>query len=161
MCERASKQTPDLKILPRRDPPTPRFEIPGSATGVHIISNRREVNPEIFQRREFKEKRIQWGEVAFFSFWICFIYLRYKRVYIHTNIKHIYKMNNYFSSFSQKNGQYRVCWSKVCRYTGNCVQRKYCYFGQIKLEWALADLKGEGVFMGLQPPLNYFLFKKV
>ena len=96
------------------------------------------------------------GEVAFFSFWICFIYLRYKRVYIHTNIKHIYKMNNYFSFFSQKNGQYRVCWSKVCRYTGYCVQRKYCYFGQIKLGWALADLKGEGVIMGLQPPLNYF-----
>ena len=33
MCEGASKQTPDLKILPRRDhAPTPRFELPGSAT---------------------------------------------------------------------------------------------------------------------------------
>ena len=31
MCEGASKQTPDLKILPRRDR-APRFEIPGSAT---------------------------------------------------------------------------------------------------------------------------------
>ena len=38
----------------------------------------------------------------------------------------------------------------------NCVQRKYCYFGQITLEWALADLEGYGVIMGLQPPLNYF-----
>ena len=32
MCEGASKQTPDLKILPRRDRAPPRFEIPGSAT---------------------------------------------------------------------------------------------------------------------------------
>ena len=33
MCEGASKQTPDLRILPRRDhAPLPRFEIPGSAT---------------------------------------------------------------------------------------------------------------------------------
>ena len=31
MCEGASKQTPGLKILPRRDC-APRFEIPGSAT---------------------------------------------------------------------------------------------------------------------------------
>ena len=31
MCEGASKQTPDLKIPPRRDR-VPRFEIPGSAT---------------------------------------------------------------------------------------------------------------------------------
>ena len=31
MGEGISKQTPDLKILPRRDR-TPRFEIPGSAT---------------------------------------------------------------------------------------------------------------------------------
>ena len=30
MCEGASKQTPDLKILP----PPPRFEIPGSATAI-------------------------------------------------------------------------------------------------------------------------------
>ena len=35
MWEGASKQPPDLKILPRRDraPPPLRFEIPGSATG--------------------------------------------------------------------------------------------------------------------------------
>ena len=33
MCEGASKQILNLKILPRRDrAPTPRFEIPGSAT---------------------------------------------------------------------------------------------------------------------------------
>lgn len=34
MCEGASKETLDLKILSRRDraPPLPRFEIPGSAT---------------------------------------------------------------------------------------------------------------------------------
>ena len=32
MCEGASKQTPDLKILPPRDR-APRFEIPGSAIG--------------------------------------------------------------------------------------------------------------------------------
>ena len=31
MCEGASKQTPDLKILPRRERPPPHFEIPGSA----------------------------------------------------------------------------------------------------------------------------------
>ena len=31
MCEGASKQTPDPKILPHRDR-FPRFEIPGSAT---------------------------------------------------------------------------------------------------------------------------------
>ena len=37
MCEGASKQTPDLKILPRRDPP-PRFEIPGSATAMHVLN---------------------------------------------------------------------------------------------------------------------------
>ena len=30
MCEGASQQTPDLKILPRRDRPPPRFEIDGS-----------------------------------------------------------------------------------------------------------------------------------
>ena len=100
------------------------------------------------------------GGVAFFSFWICFIYLRYKRVYIHTNITHIYKMNNYFSSFSQKNGQYRVWWSKVCRCTGYCVQRKYWYFSQIKLGWELADLKMEGVIMGLLSLLNYFFSRK-
>ena len=34
MCEGASKQTPDLKILPRRDR-APRFEIPGSATVIY------------------------------------------------------------------------------------------------------------------------------
>ena len=36
MCEGASKQTPDPKILPRRDraQPTPRLEIPRSATGI-------------------------------------------------------------------------------------------------------------------------------
>ena len=33
MFEGASKQTPDLKILPRRDR-APCFEIPGSATGI-------------------------------------------------------------------------------------------------------------------------------
>ena len=45
MCEGASKQTPDLKILPSRDrpptptpPPPPRFEIPGSATVHPILS---------------------------------------------------------------------------------------------------------------------------
>ena len=42
----------------------------------------------------------------------------------------------------------------------NCVQRKYCYFGQIKLGWALADLKGEGVIMGLLSLLNYFFSRK-
>ena len=35
MCEGASKQTPGLKIQPRRDR-APRFEIPGSATVYHI-----------------------------------------------------------------------------------------------------------------------------
>ena len=44
MCEGASKQTPDLKILPRRDR-APRFEIPGSATATynmykHMAENR-------------------------------------------------------------------------------------------------------------------------
>ena len=35
MCEGESKQTLDLRILPRRDcAPPPRFEIPGSA---HVI----------------------------------------------------------------------------------------------------------------------------
>ena len=34
MCEGASKQTPDLKILPR----PPHFEIPGSATEIHMIN---------------------------------------------------------------------------------------------------------------------------
>ena len=38
MCEGASKQTQDLKILPRRYTP-PRFEIPGSAT-VKIVDMR-------------------------------------------------------------------------------------------------------------------------
>ena len=32
MCEGASKQTPGLKIQPRRDRAPPRFEVPGSAT---------------------------------------------------------------------------------------------------------------------------------
>ena len=32
MCKGASKQTPELRILPRRDR-APGFEIPGSATG--------------------------------------------------------------------------------------------------------------------------------
>ena len=38
MCEGASKQTQDLKILPRRDRAPPRFEIPGSATGNCFIN---------------------------------------------------------------------------------------------------------------------------
>ena len=38
MCEGASKQTPDLKILPRRDR-APRFEIPGSATEFQPLPN--------------------------------------------------------------------------------------------------------------------------
>ena len=40
MCEGTSKQTLDLRILPRRDAPTPNFEIPGSASDQgHKINN--------------------------------------------------------------------------------------------------------------------------
>ena len=42
MCEGASKQILNLNILPRRDragtAPLPRFEIPGSATGLCLQS---------------------------------------------------------------------------------------------------------------------------
>ena len=42
MCEGASKQTPDLKILPHRDRPAPsRFEIPGSATGTDSFATKK------------------------------------------------------------------------------------------------------------------------
>ena len=33
MCEGGPKQTLDLRILPPRDRPLPRFEIPGAAPG--------------------------------------------------------------------------------------------------------------------------------
>ena len=39
MFEGASKQTPDLKILLRRDRPPPRSEIPESATGDRCITS--------------------------------------------------------------------------------------------------------------------------
>ena len=38
MFEGASKQILNLKILPRRDRPPPRFEIPRSATGFHSLT---------------------------------------------------------------------------------------------------------------------------
>ena len=38
MYEGASKQTPDLRILPRRDR-APGFEIPGSATVYHVFNS--------------------------------------------------------------------------------------------------------------------------
>ena len=38
MCEGATKQTLDLRILPRWDrAPHPRFEIPGSAPGLCVV----------------------------------------------------------------------------------------------------------------------------
>ena len=55
MCEGASKQTPDLKILPRRDRPPPPFEIPGTATGICEHLNEMKHNTLVTKRRDIHE----------------------------------------------------------------------------------------------------------
>ena len=75
MCEGASKQTPDLKILPHWDPPL-RFEIPGSATGLLLYSFI-EQDMWIFMWRNIlpKKKYSHWLVFLEYQYWYLYKYI--------------------------------------------------------------------------------------